>query len=379
MIRFTPAGRGPLTPAEETLIANEDIIPVQTPTSVNTIDRFYPIDMYAGVQIGEYALSIGKQSLWLGPTEMAPLMVSDNTDPMYSLRFTRTTPLVLPSFLRLLGEIRGEVVFAKLSGHQFPARPFFNLQKISFHPTSNLEVGFTRASLWAGVGHPFTAGNLVRNLGSVTSLTDHTFPSRNDPGDRKAGFDFSYKVPGLRRWLTIYSDSYSDDDPSPIANPRRAAINPGIYLTHVPGVPRLDLRAEATSTQLLTSFDLGPSFLYFNDQYRDANTNKGVLFGNQTGRDGRAYQGWSTYHFSAVTDVGVSYRVVKTSNLSLPGGGTQNDASTRFKWRIRPNLIADAFVQFERWFIPSVQTGVQHNVTGQLRLTFSPRWELHHD
>ncbi len=64
--------------------------------------------MYAGVQLGEYAVSIGKQSLWLGPGEMGALMVSDNADPMYSVRLSRTAPLVLPGFLKLLGQIRGE-------------------------------------------------------------------------------------------------------------------------------------------------------------------------------------------------------------------------------------------------------------------------------
>jgi len=372
-------GRGPLTTEQQQIIANQDANPVQTPAAVDSINRFYPIDMYAGVQMGEYAVSIGKQSLWLGPTEMGPLMVSNNADPMYSVRLSRTAPLMLPGFLKLLGQIRFEVMFAKLSGHQFPQRPFFNLQKISFHPTENLEVGFTRASLWAGVGHPFTIGTLGKNFGSLTSPNGGNTLDRNDPGDRKAGFDVSYKIPGLRRWLTFYTDSYADDDPSPLANPRRAAINPGIYLTHVPGVERLDFRAEATSTQLLTSFDLGPKFLYYNNQYHDANTNKGVMFGNQTGRDGRGYQGWSTYHLSAVTDVAVSYRLVKTSNVSLPGGGTQNDASTRFRWQVNPNLIADAFVQYERYLIPAVNPGVQHNVTGQVRLMYLPHWELHHD
>jgi len=372
-------GRGPLPAAQETFIAQEDQNPVQTPAAIKPIDRFYPIDMYAGLQLGEYAVSIGKQSLWLGPTEMGALMVSNNADPMYSVRLSRTAPLLLPGFLKLLGQIRGEVVFAKLSGHQFPARPFFNLQKITFHPTENLEVGFTRASLWAGVGHPFTLRSLGRNFASVTSPNGNAFPDRNDPGDRKAGFDFSYKIPGLRHWLTLYSDSYSDDDPSPLANPRRAAINPGIYLTHVPGVEKLDLRAEATSTQLLTQFDLGPGFLYWNDQYHDSNINKGVLFGNQTGRDNRAYQGWSTYHFSAVTDVAVSFRQVKASIRSLPGGGTQSDASARFRWQVRPNVMVDTFVQYERWFIPVVKPGAQHDVTGQVQLTYRPHWQVKHD
>jgi hypothetical protein len=118
---------------------------------------------------------------------------------------------------------------------------------------------------------------------------------------------------------TIYSDMYSDDDPSPLANPRRAAVNPGFYLSHLPGLARLDFRGEATSTQMLTSVDLGPGFLYFNGQYHDANTNKGFLFGSPTGRDARSYQGWSTYHFSATNSVVLSFRQLKASNAFFSG------------------------------------------------------------
>src|SRR5215472_2649527 len=189
-------GRPALTAAQQNVVNALDfnIGPPPNPIGpapgpVSTIDRFYPLDLYAGMQFGEYALTFGKQSLWLGPGEGGPLMVSDNADPMYMLRLSRTTPLVLPGFLRHLGEIRGEFLFSKLSGHQFPARPFFNLQKVSFHPTKNLEIGFTRASLWGGVGHPFTANALVRNF---TSNGDSGAGS-TDPGDRKSGLDFSYR------------------------------------------------------------------------------------------------------------------------------------------------------------------------------------------
>lgn len=371
-------GRGPLTDAQRQLIANVDRDPVLPPAPVNTIDRFYPIDLYAGVKLGEYSVTFGKQSLWLGPTRSGPLMVSDNADPMYMLHLNRTSPLVLPGFLHWIGEIRGEFLFAKLSGHQFAARPFFNLQKISFHPTQNLEIGFTRASLWAGVGHPFTAHSLARNLFSLADSRGG-FGDPNDPGDRKSGFDFSYRVPGLRNWLTIYSDMYSDDDPSPLANPRRAAVNPGFYISHVPGLSKVDLRAEATSTQLLTSFDLGPDFLYFNGQYHDANTNKSFLFGNSTGRDARSYQGWTSYHFSARDTMTLGFRQLKASNLFLPGGGTQTDASIRMQWRVHAGVTVAAFVQHERWLIPVLRLTPQDNVTGQLQLTYTPHWRVFSD
>src|SRR5712692_292156 len=367
-------GRAANTPAVQNLIFTLDSNTPVPPTPVAETNRFYPLDMYAGVQLGGYALTFGKQSLWLGPGESAPLMVSDNADPEYTLRLVHTSPFYLPWFLRVLGPVQDEYLFSKLSGHKFPARPFFNLQKISFHPTKNLEIGFTRASLWAGVGHPFTAHSFVRNF---TSNGD-TGSGIADPGDRKSGFDFSYRVPGLRNWLTIYSDAYSDDDPSPIANPRRAAVSPGLYLSHIPGIPKLDLRGEVVSTQSLTGTDRGGGFLYFNGNYHDSNTNKGFLFGNSTGRDGRAFQGWSTYHFAPGKTLEFSYRLLKVGNGFLPGGGTQSDASTRLAWRVRPEWTVDTFVQYERWLIPSLRPTAQNDVSASIQLTFHPKnWALH--
>jgi membrane-associated phospholipid phosphatase len=370
-------GRGPLTQAQSNLIAALDQNPVLPPSPVSTIDRFYPLDIYAGVQLGKFAFSFGKESMWLGPGESGALMLGDNADPMYGLHLTQTTPIQLPWIFHYLGQIKTEFQFAKLSGHQFPARPFFNLQKISFHPTENLELGFTRASIWAGVGHPFTARALARNFSSFgDSGLKATDP--NDPGDRKSGFDFSYRIPGLRNWLSLYSDFYSDDDPSPLASPRRSAMNPGLYLSHFPGISRLDLRIESVSTQLM-GVDHGGTFLYYSLEYHDSNTNKGLLFGNATGRDDRSYQGWSTYHLSPETSIQIGYREVKASSSFLPGGGTQSDASTHLLWRVRSNLHLDAFVQYERWLIPALKPTAEHNVTGQLQLTFTPNWRIHTD
>jgi len=371
-------GRAALTDAQRSVIAGLDQNPLQPASPVSSIDRFYPLDIYGGVQLGQYAVSFGKQSMWLGPGETAPLMLSDNADPMYTLRLSRTTPLELPGILHWLGSVRGELLFSKLSGHQFPARPFFNLQKISFHPTKNLEIGFTRASLWAGVGHPFTFRALARNLGKFNDSAVAVFDP-NDPGDRKSGFDFSYRVPGLRNWLTLYGDFFSEDDPSPIANPRRAAINPGLYVSHLPMISKLDLRVEATSTESLTALDRGGTFMYFSSEYHDANTNKGMLFGNPTGRDGRSYQAWSTYHFSAVNELQVGYKQVKASSAFLPGGATQSDATTRWQWQIHPNLRAEVFLQYERWLVPVVKSSEQNDVSGQVQLTFTPHWHVHAD
>lgn len=372
-------GRPAFTLAQRTLIAGLDANPVQPASPVASTDRFQPLEMYAGVQLGRFALTFGKQSLWLGPGEMSPMMVSNNADPMYMLRLTRTTPLVLPWIFRYLGPVRTEMVFAKLSGHQFPARPFFNLLKISVRPTKNLEVGYTRASLLWGVDHPATLGSLWRNFKSGSDSPASAFGNPLDPGDRKSGFDFSYRLPKLRDWLTLYCDYYSDDEVIPLKDPPLSAPNPGLYLSHFPKLSKLDLRVEAASTQVLSSPDLGGKHKYYNNQYHDANTNRGFLFGNPMGRDSRAYQAWSTYHFSAATQLQFSYRQVKTSSAFLPGGGTQTDASVRFRWQARPEWSVDAFVQYERWLVPALRPTEQRDVTSQVQVTFHPRWQIHRD
>src|SRR5262249_60720368 len=87
--------------------------------------------------------------------------------------------------------------------------------------------------------------------------TRRSFPSTptaagrgNAPGARRSTFDFSYRIPKLRNWLTLYDDSFVEDETSPIGYPRRSAHNPGIYLSHLPGLPHLDFRAEAAFTNL---------------------------------------------------------------------------------------------------------------------------------
>ena len=371
-------GRGAPPAAVPALLATLDSVPASPALPVAGIDRFYPLDLYAGLRIDPYTVTFGKESLWLGPGESAPLMISDNADPMYMLRVARTSPVQLPWIFKYLGTMEDEYLFGKLSGHKFPARPFFNLQKVTLHPTRNLQLGFTRSSLWAGVGHPFTLGSLRRNLFSFNDQSTNPGLSSlaTDPGDRKSGFDFSYRLPYLRDWLTVYGDFYSDDDPSPLAAPRRSAMSPGVYLSHFPGVSKLDLRLEATTTELIGK-DHGGQFLYWNITYRDSNLNKGFLFGSPVGRDARAYHASSTYHFAPATTLQFLFEQRKISSLFLPGGGTQTDFSSRLRWQVRPQWGVQAGVQGERWLIPSLATGAQHDVTGSFEVVYTPHWRAH--
>ena len=77
--------------------------------------------------------------------------------------------------------------------------------------------------IWGGAGHaPITIKSFLRSFFSTTSPTDVAVKfGPTDPGAHFGAFDFSYRLPFIRNWLTLYTDSEVHDDVSPIDAPRR--------------------------------------------------------------------------------------------------------------------------------------------------------------
>jgi membrane-associated phospholipid phosphatase len=365
--RFPPGGDG--DPTIQPIAANA------------AYERQRPIELYAGVAFEGNALSFGKQELYWGPTTMGPLAFSSNAEPTYNLRFDSTRPHPFP-LLPSLGTYRFDIVLGKLSGHAYPTRPWFNGQKVDFNFGDNLEISFTRWSIFWGVGHPITLHSFKENIFSFTSTGSYVgngsslYGDRNDPGDRKSNFDFSYRLPFLSRMVTLYADAYSDDDPSPIDAPRRAVWSPGVYFARLPLLPHMDLRVEAVSSEGLAS-DFGGLHFFINNQYLDGNTNKGFLLGNAVGRDGRAIEARSGYWFSARTRVEAGYRQNKGGTGFLPGGSTITDGFVNGSYAINRHWQAQLFTQYERFLIPSYMSGPQHNTSGWFQITWTPELHLH--
>jgi membrane-associated phospholipid phosphatase len=345
--------------------------------------RQRPIELYGGITFAGNTLSFGKQGLYWGPTAMGPLAFSSNAEPTYNFRFVSTRPHPLP-LIPSLGTYRFDIVLGKLSGHSYPARPWYNGQKFSFNFGDNLELGFTRWSVFWGEGHPITLHSFKENLFSFSSTGSYVgngaapYGDRNDPGDRKSNFDFRYRLPFFRRLVTLYADAYSDDDSSPLAAPRRAVWNPGIYFARLPFLPHMDLRVEAVSSTGLAT-DYGGQHFFINNQYLDSNTNKSFLIGNAIGRDARAIEGRVGYWFSGKTRIEAGYRQNKGGTLFLPGGGTITDGFINNSYAINNHWTVQAFMQYERFLIPSYMRGAQHNSSGWVQVIWIPKLGLQRD
>jgi Capsule assembly protein Wzi/PAP2 superfamily len=351
-------------------IAQADAIPLQPASAIPAQNQFRLLDAYVGLTLNNWQVTYGQQSLWWGPGKMGPFLLSNDAAPVRLIRLNRTTPIELPWLFRYLGPVHMDAFFGSLEGHQFPPNPVIHGEKISFKPTPNLEFGFSRTVVLGGAGRPLTPASFFNSYVSVTSSANETPGS--DPGKRSGGFDFSYRVPFLRNWLTVYADSISDDDPSPLANPPRAGINPGIYLPQFPGLRKLDLRLEAAYTDVPSGDAHGGHFIYFDGFYHDLYTNKGQLLGNWVGRDGKGLQAWSRYWVDARTFLEFAYRHGEVSDTFVPGGGNINDGSIRAGFWLHRVWNVTASLQWERWNFPILALGPQTNVTSSVGITFSP-------
>ncbi len=360
-------------------IANADLtLPVSNATA--QADRFQLLEGAVSLNLHNTQISFGKQSLWLGPGEAGPLLFSNNAESIVMLKIDSVSPYRIPLLSSVLGPVRTEYFIGQLSGQQFELnsttllgpgnikpQPFLDGYKISFKPTPNLEFGMGITAQFVGPGLPFTWGNFIKTF-YFHSQTGPT-SSNNNPGKRLSAFDFSYRIPGLRKWLTVYNDSLVVDEISPIGS-SRPTLNPGIYMPQIPKLPKLELRAEGLKEPLTSEF--APGFVYYGlRRYRSGYTNDGDLLGNWIGRAGRGGQGWLTYSFSPRSRVQLGYRLQEVSKDFI-GGGRLVDYSARTDLMLAPRVGVSALLQYEQWRFPVLAPDRQSNVTASVQFTFYP-------
>jgi hypothetical protein len=321
-----------------------------------------------------HEVSLGKSDHWLGPDAGAAMLWSNNAENIYDFEIDRVEPLRVPLLSRLIGPVRYDFFVGSLKGHTYPNDPWVHMEKISFKPTRNLEFGFDRLTIWGGKGHePVTLHTFLHSFFSFQNVTPAVKYSTQDPGARFGTFDFSYRLPFLRRWVTLYTDSLVHDDVSPVSAPRRSGVHPGLYLARFPGLEHLDLRVEGASTDTPSASIQSGQFLYWEDVQRQGPTNKGFLVGDWVGRQGKGGQAWLTYHLSPREEVQLEFRNAKAAPAFIPGGTTQNDFAVEARKRVLAALELHGRVQYESWKAPIYMTGPQRDTTAEVEITWFPR------
>jgi membrane-associated phospholipid phosphatase len=367
----------PAVPSQPVAALEAAAVADETPVLANPIaqsNRFQLLDATVAVKLGSVQLAFGKQSAWLGPSAAGPLLFSDNATPMTMLKIDSVSPYRIPLVSRLLGPLRSAFFIGQLAGQiwqlsptlfgpHLRSQPLIHASKLGFKPTPNLEIGFGFTAQFGGPGNPVTWRNFARTFYS------HRVPAE-DPGKRLSEFSISYRVPGLRDWLGIYTDSMVIDEYSPLGS-NRPAINPGVYLPQLPKMRKLELRLEGVTTDLNVPSHFGPGAFYWDFRYLSGYTNGGNLMGNWVGRRGRGEQAWATYSFSPRNTFQFGYRH-NNVDPGFIGGGSLRDISFRTDLLLRHDLGISALVQFENWAFPDLSPSAKSNAVGSLQLTWWP-------
>jgi len=378
--QYAPSGTGYSQSLFDNLSSGDQVSYVQNPiqatipgAEIATATHGRVMEGYVSAHVIGHEISFGKMDEWMGPAQGAAFAYSNNAENIYSFQINRVEPLRVPGLSRITGAFRYQFLVGSLKGHTDFRDPWVHLEKISFKPTRNVEIGFERTAIWGGEGHvPITLHSFLKSFFSFQNVTNAEKTSRNDPGARFGAFDASYRLPYLRKWLTFYIDSEAHDDVSPASAPRRAAIRPGLYLSHMPGLPKLDLRVEGVSTDQSTSRAVGGQFTYWEMEVPQGYTNNGQIFGDWMGREAKGGQVWATWHLSPREWVQASWRGQKAAKDFISGGTTINDFSAQLVKRLTPDLELKGSFTDEHYLIPVYLTGKQNVTNTTIQLTWYP-------
>jgi hypothetical protein len=364
--------------AAQQAIASSDGLPFGWNMRLGTTSRVRPVEVYASMNMSDWQLSFGQQSLWWSPDRSTSMILSNNAEAMPMLRLARVRPLTLPGFLSELGPVHFDMFLAREGGVHYvrlgttfvlngnasqplDPPPYVWGASFSIKPTENLELGAAHTTIFAGYGRPLNLKTFLHTF----SLTGNG--QAVDPGKRATEFNFSYRVPGLRKWLVLYSEAFAYDSPLDRISFERYAFDPGIYLPQMPGLRKLDLRVEGVNTNLPGLQD--QAYFYANTHYPQGYTNCGQIFGSWVGRQGSGATATSTYWFTARNKASASYRKMVADKSFLQGGQLE-DFSGSITWLARPGIEISATSQYEIWSFPLLAAGARSNTT----TSFGVRW-----
>ncbi len=374
-----------LSPAALNFISSTDRLPSSPPVMpIAATSRFRLLDAYVGMNLANWQISFGKQSLWWGPGDEGAMLYTNNAEPLSKMfRIDRVSPFRLPWMFGYLGDIRMEWFLGQVSGYQFlnntqagnpiiigqygrslSDQPMLTGGKISFKFTPNFEISWGKTTLFGGPGNPVTLKTLAQ-----ATLNIHV--KGEALGDGRSGLDFAYRIPKLRNWLSFYGDAFQEDEISPLNRPYKSAFQAGLYLVRFPGIPKLDFRVEGGTTSPV-NFSTCNGCYYSNSQYLNGYTNNGALIGTWVGRaaQGEAIRG--NYWLGPRKKIGIELRHRQIDRQYLPQGGSQNDVAVNGDFFLKSGFRLSGTAQYERWQIPLLAPNRQSNLTASFQLGYWP-------
>ena len=182
------------------------------------------------LRMGNWLLSLNQIDRWWGPGIAGSLILSSNARPMpaVSLDRVRSLPFDVP-VLRWLGPWRFSWFFGLGERHRADFdQPLFMGMRLSFKPSSMLEIGLSRSAQFCGRNRECNIGTFSRMLIGQDNLGLRglsTNPAK-EPGNQMSGYDLRLVSPWKALPAALYAQAIGEDN-SNLSLPLRFLVQVG--------------------------------------------------------------------------------------------------------------------------------------------------------
>jgi hypothetical protein len=300
--------------------------------ATNNTKEAYLRELNVKFTLANISLEVGRGMQWWGPGYHGSLLLTDHAFPLDMIKLGSEEPFRLPWVFRDLGEWKVNTFLTQLDrDRDFPRAKVFGL-RISYSPTSWLELGLTRLTQFNGRGRDQSFPNAVLKA---------YFSNPNTLGgsdvNEQAMIDFRAKVPHINylvpfpSGLQLYGEIGSEDKWSKFPLPTQAAVLGGIYIPQLFPGDSTDLRLEYADTDLSRRRTGIANAWYDNFLYRSGMRYRGFPLGHWMGTDATDYFLRATRHMTDDLVVGVNLDYSQRG-MSLPQHEKKREAAVDVTW-----------------------------------------------
>ncbi len=234
---------------------------------------------------GAIELEVGKDENWLGLGYRGTITLTNNGENFTLVKLSSPEPFTVP----YLGAMKYSVIasqFDKTTVDGEERQPWFYAVKLTFKPTTNLEVGFNLGRQVGGTGVHNSLGSTLRGLIGGTS---------DDNSNGLAGFEARYRIPWLRN-SELYGELSGED--TALFWPIVESYVAGFYLPRLTNDGRNDFRFE---------FFQGNQILYSNASFPAGYIYRDLPIGHSQGGATQDFLFRSSHWFSVRHNLALEY------------------------------------------------------------------------
>ncbi len=232
-------------------------------------------ESYIAVALGDYSISLGSKKNWWGPGWGGSLILSTNANPIPSISIERIFSDPFESkLLNWIGPWDLSLFLGELEHSRTRSDALFFGMRIGSRPLTNLEIGFSKTSLFCGENRPC----------GFSSFSDMLL-DKTDSGYNLSGFDFrsSHHIKNFPFALygQIIGEGISDNHLGLFGLETWGPINDFDQLESY----RVFLEAASTSCEFYNNDDSKYGCAYHDSLYPDGYRYEGVNIGHSADGD----------------------------------------------------------------------------------------------